>query len=82
MNLDDQNMPEAAVIGEFAQQAAEPHTLDPNDLYGVTLPGGSAHQILDLERFRRSVGRQLFLRSNRALYCIEPVQTAGAAKTQ
>ena len=28
------------------------------------------------------VGRQLFLRSNRMLYCIESVQTAGAGKTQ
>ena len=28
------------------------------------------------------VGRQLFLRSNRNLYCIEAVQTAGAARTQ
>ncbi len=27
-------------------------------------------------------GRQLFLRSNRTLYCIESVQTAGAGKTQ
>ena len=27
-------------------------------------------------------GRQLFLRSNRNLYCIEAVQTAGAAKAQ
>ncbi len=27
-------------------------------------------------------GRQLFLRSNRALYCIEAVQTAGAEKTK
>ena len=27
-------------------------------------------------------GRQLFLRSNRNLYCIESVQTAGAGKTQ
>lgn len=28
------------------------------------------------------VGRQLFLRSNRTLYCIESVQTAGAGNTQ
>ena len=27
-------------------------------------------------------GRQLFLRSNRTLYCIESVQTVGAGKTQ
>jgi hypothetical protein len=27
-------------------------------------------------------GRQLFLRSNRTLYCIESVQTAGAGKTR
>jgi hypothetical protein len=27
-------------------------------------------------------GRQLFLRSNRNLYCIESVQTAGAGKSQ
>jgi outer membrane protein assembly factor BamB len=28
------------------------------------------------------VGRQFFLRSNRALYCVEAMQTAGAGKTQ
>ncbi len=27
-------------------------------------------------------GRQLFLRSNRNLYCIQSVQTAGAGKTR
>jgi len=48
-------------------------------------PGSSSPIITDDSDFNATpavVGRQLFLRSNRNLYCIESVRTADAGKSQ
>jgi hypothetical protein len=48
-------------------------------------PNGSGIAASDASNFNASpaiAGRQLFLRSNRTLYCIESVQTAGAGNQQ
>lgn len=52
---------EADSIALLAQEAAEPHGLDPDAIYGVVLPAGTTHEVIDLERFlpnpRRKTGR-------------------------
>ena len=42
---------EAAVIRDLAQQAVDPAALDAHQIYSLVVPEGSAHEIVDLERF-------------------------------
>lgn len=52
---------EAEAIAALAEAAIESETLDPTVIYGVTVPAGAEHQVVDLERFlpqpRRKTGR-------------------------
>lgn len=43
--------PDAAVIIRTAQEAVELKTLDSEALYGVTLPAGAQHKVIDLEQY-------------------------------
>lgn len=50
-----------ADVIDVAQQATDPHQLDPVHPHGVTLPSGARHEVIDLERFlptpRRKAGK-------------------------
>lgn len=52
---------EAEAIAALAEAAIESETLDPTVIYGVTVPAGAEHRVVDLERFlpqpRRKTGR-------------------------
>lgn len=52
---------EAATVAGITLCAAEPSILDPKVLYGLTVPEGADHQVLDLERHlptpRRKIGQ-------------------------
>lgn len=49
--IDDVRESDAAVIAGVAMAATEPSELDPTVVYGLTVPPGAQHQVLDLERF-------------------------------
>lgn len=46
MTVGDSDM---ANVIETAQEAVEPHDLEPDQLYGVTIPAGARHEVIDLE---------------------------------
>lgn len=49
---------EADAVAAIAQEAVEPHALDPQVIYGVTTPAGADHEVIDLEHFLPSPRRK------------------------